>query len=134
MPRVDLWLSIYQGRLAFGHAQAALNAVRVVEVVGMMRRTLADATRVVAVAVILLCLPLLSGCAFLFGELVGVGAGATAGAVTQSPAGGAAGGAAAGAGGGALVGYFAGAPLAGAIGGGLSGAAVGYLSGRSQQQ
>jgi hypothetical protein len=110
---------------------------KVVEVVDMARSKthLGSSRLVVAVAAVSLCfLPLLSGCAFFFGELVGVGAGAAAGTLTKSPTEGAAGGAAAGAGGGALVGYMAGAPLAGAIGGALSGGTMGYFMGMGQSQ
>jgi hypothetical protein len=92
------------------------------------------ATRVFVAAVGLFCLPLLSGCAFFVGELVGVGAGATAGVLTESPAAGTAIGGVTGTGAGALAGLALGGPLAGAIGGGLSGASVGYLTGHTDKQ
>lgn len=90
--------------------------------------------RIILVAAFLLSLISFSGCAFLLGDLVGLGAGTVAGAVSKSPTTGAAAGGATGAGVGALVGYAVGGPLAGAVGGGLSGARAGYVTGRAPRQ
>jgi len=99
----------------------------------MIGKNLPRDAQALVVAAVLVLLVSLSGCAFLLGDVVGIGAGTVAGAVMKSPATGAAAGGATGAGAGALVGYAVGGPLAGAIGGGVSGVTAGYLIGKTQQ-
>ncbi|GEM_PF-3575976 len=100
----------------------------------MVLRSRPDSINLTLLSGIFLLAVSVCGCAFLAGDLTGIGVGAIAGSATQSPATGAVTGGAVGAGTGALAGYAVGGPIAGAIGGALSGTAVGYMAGRATSQ